>query len=458
MLHWVLKSRSVCHGVAVLATLCLLAVAQAQTTRSYQEIRDLAALASAAYESGAEIPADAGYVQVEHNDTAESGLKYGVYQRVRNGEVETVLAFAGTDGADLPDVATDGFQALNPTLRVSDQYAEALAVAARVARDYGDYQITGHSLGGGLSQYVSVATGREATVFNAAGLGRGSIRQLDRLAPGGVDGAGGQITNVHLIGDVVSGGPTSFNQLGTRIELEPAPGTVLPLIDRTFLNSFFTPAIINREQNNLRSTVQRHLQGNVIAAAQTNRAIADIWTQQRGLRAFDQDRLLALDAVVAGTEDFASFSIDAQVAIREAQLDNLQRFQVGALTNAAAFSFTSPMSTGGFIDVTVPSDADFTVRLFDSGALEDGDMVAVTIASGSGVEDLGTVSLTFAGQNFTRDIASGAVELRLRALNEGTSSPNTGGVNILSPIIAGPSNQNFNLNTGETGVLRVFAR
>ena len=449
--------RSTSQGLTLLLSLCLLAVAQAQTTRSYQEIRDLAALASAAYESGTPIPEEAGYVQVEHNDDAESGLKYGVYQRVRNGEVETVLAFAGTDGADLPDVATDAFQAVNPTLRVSDQYAEALTVAARVAQQYGSYEITGHSLGGGLSQYVSVATGRDATVFNAAGLGRGSIRQLERLAPGGVGGAGGQITNVHLMGDVVSGGATSFNQLGTRIELEPAPGTVLPLIDRTFINSFFTPAIVNRTQNNLRSTVQRHLQGNVISATQTNRAIADIWTQQRGLRAFDDDRLRALDAVVAGTQDFPSFSIDAQVAIREAQLDNLQRFQVGALTNASAFNFTSPMSTGGFIDVTVPSDTDFMVRLFDSGALEDGDLVAVTIGSGSGSEDLGTVSLTFAGQVFTRDIASGAVELRLTALNEGTSPPNTGGVNILSPIIAGPANQNFNLSTGETGVLRVFA-
>ena len=140
-----------------------------------------------------------------------------------------------------------------------------------------------------------------------------------------------------------------------------------------------------------------------------------------------------------------------------AQLDNLQRFQVGAFVNTQPFTFTVPDSTGGFIDVVVPANSTFRVRLLDSGNLQDGDRVAVTLASAAGVSNLGQVELTFAGQDFSRPIAPGPVELRLRALNVGTDPPNTGGVRILSPVLSGPRNQDYELNTGETGVLRVIA-
>ncbi len=133
-----------------------------------------------------------------------------------------------------------------------------------------------------------------------------------------------------------------------------------------------------------------------------------------------------------------------------------ERFTVGVSTNQDPFVFSIPNSTGGFIDVSVPANTNFTFRLSDF-AVEDGDRVHVTVESVAGKLFDTNVSLTNAGRIFSSAITSGPVELRLEALNEGRLSPNTGAVNITSPVKSGPTNQQFNLNTGDVGILRVLA-
>ena len=113
-------------------------------------------------------------------------------------------------------------------------------------------------------------------------------------------------------------------------------------------------------------------------------------------------------------------------------------------------------STGGFTDAAIILPLRF--RVFDSGALQDGDIVRLEVRSSNGV-NLGptNVTLTFAGQTFSPPVAAGPVQIKLTAVNEGSSPPNTGGLDILSTVTRGQSNQNFSLQTGGSGSLNIVA-
>ena len=115
-----------------------------------------------------------------------------------------------------------------------------------------------------------------------------------------------------------------------------------------------------------------------------------------------------------------------------------------------------PTSTGGFTDAAIILPLRF--RVFDSGNLEDGDIVRLEVRSSNGV-NLGptNVTLTFAGQTFSPAVAAGPVQVKLTAVNEGSVPPNTGGLNILSTVTRGQSNQNFSLQTGGSGSLNIVA-
>ena len=122
-------------------------------------------------------------------------------------------------------------------------------------------------------------------------------------------------------------------------------------------------------------------------------------------------------------------------------------------------AFRNPLfigpSTGGFIDAAITLPLRF--RLFDS-RIEDGDIVRLEVRSRNGVNLNPTnVTLTNQGQIFSPTVAAGPVQVRLTAVNEGSLSPNTGGLNILSTMTRGPSNQNFSLKQGETGSLNIVA-
>ena len=80
-----------------------------------------------------------------------------------------VIAYRGTEATSGADWWTNIKQGLGFH---TDQYDEAVLLAQRMKDQYPDKEIelTGHSLGGGLAQLASAATGLPATTFNAAGV------------------------------------------------------------------------------------------------------------------------------------------------------------------------------------------------------------------------------------------------------------------------------------------------
>lgn len=119
-----------------------------------------------------------GYELVKYEADSRTGFEYAVY-RSRNTK-EVVLAFAGTDPHSGHDWWTDSVQLLDGVPRQYNQAVMTAAVWQRRAAEEGAprFSLTGHSLGGGLAQFAAMATGVDATVFNPAGLGPGSVGVL----------------------------------------------------------------------------------------------------------------------------------------------------------------------------------------------------------------------------------------------------------------------------------------
>ena len=146
---------------------------------------------------------------LDSGSNPDSGLEWAVYERTTTtGKRERVLAFGGTDDwwKELPQSVD---QAL---FGVTDgQYAEADGIAKDVSekasKDGLPLTITGHSLGGGLAQYVALqinSRNTQAVVFNSAPIDFStslaeSLRQRLRG-----QSAEDLITNVQVIGDPVS--------------------------------------------------------------------------------------------------------------------------------------------------------------------------------------------------------------------------------------------------------------
>ena len=121
----------------------------------------------------------------------KSGLQWAEYEHILpDGRSERVLAFAGTEWEDrrtgrrdLRDAwaDVDGVLLPNPIkpqnpfhLDVPAQYDDALQIATRLQQKYDStnisFTVTGHSLGGGLAQWVSLHLGVRAYVVNSAPL------------------------------------------------------------------------------------------------------------------------------------------------------------------------------------------------------------------------------------------------------------------------------------------------
>lgn len=116
-------------------------------------------------------------------------------------EGEVVVAYRGTEPADLRDWGVDILNGFNlPT----SQGAQAIELAREVIANHPDrdVQFTGHSLGGSLASIASLATGRPATTFNAAGVGDSNY--LLAMAAGGKGKSQEQITNFHSGNDAVT--------------------------------------------------------------------------------------------------------------------------------------------------------------------------------------------------------------------------------------------------------------
>ena len=95
-----------------------------------------------------------------------TGFKSQVYERTVKGKTEYTYATAGTE--DMKDTKQDVKQIFGK----SEQYSESVVVAGKLKDKIGNAELTytGHSLGGGLAEANSIATGDNAVTFNAAGL------------------------------------------------------------------------------------------------------------------------------------------------------------------------------------------------------------------------------------------------------------------------------------------------
>lgn len=107
-------------------------------------------------------------------EDSTSGFRASIYQ---NGEGQYVVAYAGTDPSEMPDIASDAQQAFGLQ---DTQYNMAINLAkkAEVAFGEGNVVYTGHSLGGGLASTAALSVGATAVTFNSAGPSNDTLRDL----------------------------------------------------------------------------------------------------------------------------------------------------------------------------------------------------------------------------------------------------------------------------------------
>jgi hypothetical protein len=116
------------------------------------------------------------------------------------------------------------------------------------------------------------------------------------------------------------------------------------------------------------------------------------------------------------------------------------------------FQIVREGNDSGLSDVTV-SARSISITLTDDGSLVDGDRVDVYLNGVKVIDDHTLVG--GAGTVFSLDLLSGSNELRVVALNEGTSSPNTAQLAI-SDVSVGEALQSWRLLTGESGSLVIY--
>lgn len=102
---------------------------------------------------------------------ANSGFRAELYipdPAIHGADAQPVLAFKGTTASSAEDWSNNFGQGTgSPT----DYYDRAMSLAIKVDRATdGEFEVTGHSLGGGMASAASAVTGAQANTFNAAGL------------------------------------------------------------------------------------------------------------------------------------------------------------------------------------------------------------------------------------------------------------------------------------------------
>ncbi len=130
--------------------------------KSSDSALEMAKLSKNVYGQGGDT---AGYTQVGDSYNYSSGLKAALFKK---GSMY-VLAIAGTDFSQWKDWENNGKQLIG----VSEQYEQGLKLATKLLQDpkiFGHLTVTGHSLGGGIAEYIAMNRGIHAVTFNAAGV------------------------------------------------------------------------------------------------------------------------------------------------------------------------------------------------------------------------------------------------------------------------------------------------
>ena len=108
-------------------------------------------------------------------DNPKTGFSAEVYHNAVTDEM--VLAYEGTKIDSVEDWKANFGQGVGLPM---EQYQQAEQAADEFDETFAEYNraITGHSLGGGLAAYGSLATGINAVTFNAAGLHENSLERV----------------------------------------------------------------------------------------------------------------------------------------------------------------------------------------------------------------------------------------------------------------------------------------
>ena len=156
--------------------------------------REAAIISQHVYDEKTEL--EGGWKLNGERQQLENGLTYGIYYKENEGSTEYVLAFGGSH--EYSDYMTDIKQAMGMP---DSQYGIAKELGEKFKCLYDGYEktIVGHSLGGGLSQVASMATGIDAITFNPA-----AIHINTKNALGLSNAPTGQIKNVIVRGDIVT--------------------------------------------------------------------------------------------------------------------------------------------------------------------------------------------------------------------------------------------------------------
>ena len=127
-----------------------------------------------------------------------SSFRARVYVTGSGEAVRYVIAFRGSQtGEDWRNNLEQGVGLDAPS------YAKALRIGREIARSGADVTFTGHSLGGGLASAASIASGREADTFNAAGLSSHTIAEARAVASANSRGAAA-VQAYHVPGEILT--------------------------------------------------------------------------------------------------------------------------------------------------------------------------------------------------------------------------------------------------------------
>ena len=172
--------------------------------------RELALLAADVYNDVASPPA--GYRVATENDLGRLGLRpqdltsstsafrARVYVKGANESADYVVAFRGTTSSS--DWQANLRQGVGLS---SDHYTRALIIGRALARNPdANVTVTGHSLGGGLASAAAIASGRNASTFNAAGLSDATIGAANRIRTAAGIGRAAEVQAFYVRGEVLS--------------------------------------------------------------------------------------------------------------------------------------------------------------------------------------------------------------------------------------------------------------
>jgi len=126
----------------------------------YHEV--LKQAAGYSYKNGS--PAPEGYKVIKSVDNKDTGFHAEVLAKGN----DVIVVYRGTDITSVQDIRNDVAMARD---KIPAQATDAIKVYDQVKQDYpnSDVTVTGHSLGGSLSQIVSSVRGCDAVTFNAYG-------------------------------------------------------------------------------------------------------------------------------------------------------------------------------------------------------------------------------------------------------------------------------------------------